>query len=87
MRFYALLITLRFGVPPYRVASLFLESGEWQAEEVGERELFHAAERVVTAARAAAALIAGRTPALSPGPWCSWCARSLTCPVAELPGA
>ena len=34
MRFYALLMTLRFGVPPYRVASLFLDSGEWQAEEV-----------------------------------------------------
>ena len=26
-RFYALLLTLRFGVPPYRVASLFLEGG------------------------------------------------------------
>ena len=47
MRFYALLMTLRFGVPPYRVASLFLDSGEWQAEEVAEETLFHAADRVV----------------------------------------
>ena len=28
MRFYALLLTLRFGVPPYRVATLYLDSGE-----------------------------------------------------------
>jgi hypothetical protein len=47
MRLYALLMTLRFGVPPYRVASLFLDSGEWQAEEVTEETLFHAADRVV----------------------------------------
>ena len=39
MRFYALVMTLRFGVPPYRVASLFLESGEWQAEDVTEDAL------------------------------------------------
>ena len=45
MRFYALLMTLRFGVPPYRVASLFLDSGEWQAEEVAEETLFHRRSR------------------------------------------
>ena len=39
LRFYALLLTLRFGVPPYRVASLFLESGEWQAEDVTGRRV------------------------------------------------
>ncbi|MGE5226355.1 MAG: PD-(D/E)XK nuclease family protein [Planctomycetaceae bacterium] len=82
MRLYALLITLRFGVPPYRVASFFLESGEWQAEDVGERELFHAADRVIAAARAASALANGREPVLTSGPWCGWCPRALTCPVA-----
>ncbi len=82
MRLYALLITLRFGVPPYRVASFFLESGEWQAEDVGERELFHAADRVIAAARAASALANGREPVLTPGPWCGWCPRASTCPLA-----
>jgi hypothetical protein len=53
MRLYALLMTLRFGVPPYRVASLFLDSGEWQAEEVTEETLFHAADRVVVGGGAA----------------------------------
>jgi hypothetical protein len=84
MRFYALLMTLRFGVPPYRVASLFLDSGEWQAEDVEEDTLFHAADRVVTAARAAGALLAGREPHLTPGTWCAWCPRAFVCPSAEL---
>lgn len=83
MRFYALLMTLRFGVPPYRVASLFLDSGEWQAEEVSEETLFHAADRVVSAARAASALLAGREPTLTPGSWCVWCPRAFICPSAE----
>ena len=84
-RFYALLLTFRFGVPPYRVGSLFLESGEWQAEDVTEEVLFHAADRVVEAVRAAAAIVGGRQPALTPGHYCGWCARLTTCPSAQLP--
>jgi hypothetical protein len=83
MRFYALLMTFRFGVPPYRVASLFLDSGEWQAEEVAEETLFHTADRVVAAARSAGALLGGREPALTPGSWCGWCPRAFVCPSAE----
>jgi hypothetical protein len=83
-RFYALLLTLRFGVPPYRVASLFLEGGTWQAEDIHEELLFHAADRVIEAARAAHALQAGRDAALNPGPWCRWCPRAATCPSADL---
>ena len=87
MRFYALVMTLRFGVPPYRAASLFLESGTWQAEDVTEATLLHAADRAIEAARAAAALANGREPTLTPGPYCSWCPRAATCAVAELPSA
>ena len=87
MRLYALLMTLRFGVPPYRVASLFLDSGEWQAEDVTEATLFHAADRVVAAARAAAALANGRDAVLVPGVYCGWCPRAETCPVALVPSA
>jgi hypothetical protein len=82
-RFYALLLALRFGVPPYRVASFFLEGGTWQAEDVDEDILFHAADRVVDAARAARALRAGRAPGLTAGPWCAWCPRAATCPAAD----
>ncbi len=85
LRFYALMMTLRFGVPPYRTASLFLESGSWQAEDVTAEILEHAADRVVAAARSAAALAAGREPALRAGPYCAWCPRAPTCPAAELP--
>ncbi len=87
MRFYALVMTLRFGVPPYRAASLFLESGTWQAEDVTEEILMHAADRAISAARAAAALTNGRSPELTPGIYCSWCPRAAACPVAELPSA
>ncbi|HVF08432.1 MAG TPA: PD-(D/E)XK nuclease family protein [Actinomycetota bacterium] len=87
MRFYALVMTLRFGVPPYRAASLFLESGTWQAEDVTEDILQHAADRTIDAARAAAALGNGREPELTPGVHCSWCPQAATCPVAELPSA
>jgi hypothetical protein len=65
------------------VASFFLESGEWQAEDVTEQTLFHAADRVVAATRSAAALQNGRAPTLSPGPWCGWCPRMTVCPEAD----
>jgi RecB family exonuclease len=82
-RFYALLLTLRFGVPPYRVASFFLEGGTWQHEDVTEELLSHAADRVVAAARSAQALRAGREPTLHPGRWCGWCPRASSCPAAD----
>ena len=80
MRFYGLLLALRFGIPPYRVATLYLDSGEWQAEDVDEAVLARAADRVIDAIRAAAASGAGRPLELSPGPYCTWCPRALTCP-------
>jgi hypothetical protein len=83
-RFYALIHTLRFGVPPYRVASFFLEGGTWQAEDVTEQLLMHAVDRVIGAARSASALLAGRRPELTPGRWCSWCPRAHECPSAEV---
>jgi len=87
MRFYALLLTLRFGVPPYRVATLYLDSGEWQAEDVDERVLSRAADRVIEAVRTAAASDAGRTQELRPGPYCTWCPRATSCPSSVAEGA
>jgi hypothetical protein len=85
MRFYALLLALRFGVPPYRVATLYLDSGEWQAEDVDARVLDRAADRVIEAIRAAAATASGRQPTLRPGPYCTWCPRAATCPRSAAP--
>jgi PD-(D/E)XK nuclease superfamily len=81
MRLYALLLALRTGVPPFRVASVFLDSGEWQVEDVTEDTLFHAARRVAGAAEAAAKLLAGRSPDLRPGGYCRWCPRAPACPA------
>ena len=83
MRFYALLATLVFGRAPYRVATVFLESMQWQAEDVTEDTLLHVARRTIEAARAAAELVgASRAPALTPGTHCGWCPRSHTCPAS-----
>jgi len=86
-RLYALVLALRFGVPPFRVASFFLEGGTWQAEDVTEDALFHAADRVIDAARSAASMRSGREPALTPGPWCAWCPRLQVCPAADPDGS
>jgi hypothetical protein len=83
MRLYALLHTLRFGVPPIRVATVFLSAGEWQSEEVDEETLFRTAGRVVEAARTAGELAAGRLPGLTGGVHCSWCPRRAACPAAS----
>ena len=83
MRFYALLCTLAFGRPPYRVATVFLQSMEWQAEDVTEETLDLAAARVIETATIAAALIGGATPNLTAGPHCAWCPRRPTCPEAR----
>ncbi len=85
MRFYALLLTLRFGVPPYRVATLYLDSGEWQAEDVDPPMLDRAADRVVEAVRTASAADRGHPPPLRPGPYCTWCPRAATCPSSAAP--
>jgi hypothetical protein len=86
MRFYGLLLALRFGTPPYRVATLYLDSGEWQAEDVDEVVLGRAADRVIDAVRAAAASDAGRPLELRPGPYCTWCPRAQTCPQSAAVG-
>jgi hypothetical protein len=85
MRFYALLVLLRAGVAPYRVATFFLDSGEWQAEDVGEEMLVRACDRVVDSVRVAAAPQPGdpvREPRLQAGVWCGWCPRKEWCPAA-----
>lgn len=83
VRFYALVATLRFGVPPFRVATVNLETGGWRVQEVTEELLTSAARRVADGCIRAAALLAGAEPSLRPGAWCGWCPRSLVCPVSS----
>ncbi len=74
LRFYALIETLRLGVPPWKVASYYLDSGTFVVETVSEGLLEAAARRTVGGAIKLAELIQGeRPPRRQAGPTCSWC--------------
>jgi len=74
LRFYALLQTLKVGVPPFRVASYYLDSATFHAEDVTAATLESAAARAVDGVRKVARLLAGQEPAsINPGPTCRWC--------------
>jgi PD-(D/E)XK nuclease superfamily len=81
--FYALVSTLRHGVPPFRSVVLSLSSGEWTDPDIDEGVLLQAADDVIEATRR---LIDGLTEAppltLTPGPHCRWCPARDTCPQA-----
>jgi hypothetical protein len=87
LRFYALVMALKFGVPPFRVVTVNLSSGSCRPQDVTEDALFSAVRRVADAAGRATALLGGEEPALRPGRWCSWCPRSMTCPVSTVRGS
>lgn len=74
LRFYALVETLRIGVPPWKIASYYLDSGTFVVETVTEGLLEAAARRSVDGAVKLAELRDGeRPPVRRPGPTCSWC--------------
>lgn len=72
-RFYALLETLRSLTPPYRVATYYLDSGTFQAEDVDEALLDSALLRVVDGARKIAQVEAGASVTFTPGVMCRYC--------------
>jgi hypothetical protein len=74
LRFYALLHTIRVGVPPFRVASYYLERADWHDEESTEELLDVAVARAIEGTTRLAQLHLGdREPTRAPGPQCSWC--------------
>jgi hypothetical protein len=80
LRFYALVETLRNGVPPFRVASYYLETGEFFVETITEELLGVAVRRTVDGARAMLDIRAGRRePRLTPGGWCRFCPAQNEC--------
>ncbi len=84
LRFYALIETLRLGVPPRLLASYYLDGGRLQQEVVSEDTLAVAFERVVAGADAAVSLRhEGREPVLRPGAPCLWCPRRPECAVGQ----
>jgi hypothetical protein len=84
VRFYALVMALCHGVPPFRLVNVNLQAGTSRVQEVTEDLLRSAVRRVAEAATKAADLLGGRTPQLRGGPWCRWCPRSQTCPASSV---
>lgn len=83
LRFYALLETLRTGVPPYRTANAYLAAGRAEHEDVTEDVLWSAAKRTAEGTIKIAELHYGRTPVLTPGSACRFCPANTTCPEAQ----
>jgi hypothetical protein len=82
LRFYALLETLKLGVPPRLLVNYYLESGLPRREAVSEDLLWSTAKRLVDAVEKLVALSGpdSRPPATTPGPGCRWCPASRSCP-------
>lgn len=80
LRFYALLDTLRVGVPPFRLASYYLDAGRAMAEDVTLDTLDAAVRRTVAAATKVVELRLGlRSPAITPNHACRWCCAKAVC--------
>lgn len=82
LRFYALLDTLRVGVPPFRLLSYYLDSGSFVPEEVTEAVLEAAVRRTVDAATKVVELELGlRSPQRTANVACRWCRLAPECDV------
>lgn len=80
LRYYALLDTLRVGVPPFRVATYYLDAGRWHDEDVTEDLLVASARRVVGGVTRMAELALGdRPPTTTPCSACGYCDRRHDC--------
>lgn len=80
LRFYALVETLRSEVPPRKLASFYLDSGDPAVEDVTEATLRTAARRTLDAVHAEIELrFEGRAPVKRPGTSCRWCPLASEC--------
>jgi hypothetical protein len=84
LRFYALLETIRSGVPPFRVASYYLDAATFHCEDVDLDVLDVAVARTVAGVTKVAELyLADREPSVTPGPTCGFCSMRSTCEGAR----
>ena len=84
LRFYALVETLRLGVPPRLVVTAYLNSGTIEAEEITADILTATTARVTDGVTTALALDNGeREPVLRPSLACRWCDLLDSCATGE----
>ncbi|MDH3753269.1 MAG: PD-(D/E)XK nuclease family protein [Acidimicrobiia bacterium] len=80
LRFYALLETMRVGVPPRQLASYYLDQGELVPEQVTTRLLDTTEARVIDGIRSMIDLLTDeREPVKRPSGACRWCPILSTC--------
>ena len=80
LRFYALLDTIRVGVPPRLVASYYLDQGEFSPEIISTDVLESTIARISSGiVRLAELRLDTRPPTTQPGPPCRWCLVSDSC--------
>lgn len=80
LRFYALLETLKLGVPPRLLVSYYLDAGEPRSEPVTEDLLWSTAKRVVDAvAKLVELTVQKREPTKQPSGGCRFCPVLSTC--------
>ncbi len=80
LRFYALVDTLRVGLPPRRLATVYLDAGQPVVEAVTVGVLEAAAERVVRTVEAMIETRWGTMPTrLRSGHHCAWCPARQRC--------
>ena len=84
LRFYALLEAIRSGVPPFRVASYYLDSATFHHEDVDLDVLDVALARTIAGVTKVAELHLGdREPTIAPGPTCGFCSLRSECEGAR----
>lgn len=72
--FYALVSTLRHGVPPWRSLIYSLSSGEYSQPDVTEETLFNTARNVIQKVNSyIEVMVEEREPLLAPGEQCKYC--------------
>jgi hypothetical protein len=80
LRYYALLETIRNGVPPFRVASYYLDSATFRCEDVDRDVLDAAVARTVAGVAKIVELhLHDREPLIAPGPTCMFCVLRSKC--------
>lgn len=84
LRFYALIETLRIGVPPRLVANYYLDQGKIVEEEVTEGVLNAATLRLIDGTTKVVEVLGKvREPVLTAGYQCKWCPALHDCEVGK----
>lgn len=80
LRFYALIETLRLGVPPRTTATCYLDSGDVEHETITSASLESISRKVILCARNYLEITNGqREPSTSPSYICRWCPVQTDC--------